>query len=81
MKFTRIAALLFVLISSLLAAPNAEGVASTEYSLDHGSTWKTGNVLFLCGGTRTLLFRSTDVAGNVEKRQSITVSTPLCGGP
>jgi hypothetical protein len=65
----------------LSAFDNLSGVANTEYSLDHGSTWKAGNVLFLCGGTRTLLFRSTDVAGNVEKRQSITVSTPLCGGP
>jgi hypothetical protein len=65
----------------LSAFDNLSGVAHTEYSLDQGSTWKTGNVVFLCGGTRTLLFRSTDVAGNVEKRQSITVSTPSCGGP
>ncbi len=81
---TRLHKILGVTISlelDLSASDNVSGVASTEYSLDHGSTWKTGNVLFLCGGTRTLLFRSTDVAGNVERRQSITVSTPLCGGP
>ncbi len=81
---TRLHKILGVTISlevDLSAFDNVSGVASTEYSLDHGSTWKTGNVLFLCGGTRTLLFRSTDVAGNVERRQSITVSTPLCVGP
>jgi len=65
----------------LNASDNLSGVAKTEYSLDHGATWKTGNVLFLCGGTHTILFRSTDVAGNVEKQKSITLSTPLCGGP
>jgi hypothetical protein len=65
----------------LNAFDNLSGVAKTEYSLDHGSTWKTGNVLFLCGGTHTILFHSTDVAGNVEKQKSITLSTPLCGGP
>jgi hypothetical protein len=63
----------------LNAFDNLSGVAATEYSLDHAATWTTGKVLFLCGGTRTILFRSTDVAGNVEKRQSITLSTPLCG--
>jgi hypothetical protein len=53
------------------------GVATTESSLD-GTTWKFGKVVFLCGGTHTLLFRSTDVAGNVEKPKSITVSAPSC---
>jgi hypothetical protein len=57
---------------------NLSGVAATEYSLDHGATWTRGNILFLCGGTRRLLFRSTDVAGNVEKQKSITVSAPSC---
>ena len=60
---------------------NLSGVLKTEYSLDGGSIWITGNVIFLCGGTRTILYRSTDLAGNVEKQKSITLSTPLCGGP
>jgi hypothetical protein len=60
------------------AFDNLSGVATTEYSLDHGATWRIGKVVFLCGGIRTLQFRSTDVAGNVEKRQSITVGTPSC---
>jgi hypothetical protein len=62
----------------LKAFDNLSGVAKTEYSLDHGSTWKTGNAFFLCGGTYTMLYRSTDVAGNVEKRQSITINAPAC---
>jgi hypothetical protein len=60
------------------AFDNLSGVAKTEYSLNRGATWNTGNVLFLCGGTRTILFRSADVAGNVERRRSISVSAPLC---
>jgi hypothetical protein len=63
----------------LHAFDNLSGVAITKYSLDHGSTWITGNVLFLCGGNRTVLYRSTDVAGNVERTKSITLSTPPCG--
>jgi hypothetical protein len=66
---------------TLNAFDNLSGVATTEYSLDHGASWRIGKIVFLCGGTRTLLFRSTDVAGNVEKQRSITLSTPLCGGP
>lgn len=65
----------------LNAFDNLSGVAATEYSLNHGSTWITGKVLFLCGGSRTVLYRSTDVAGNVEKHKSVTLNTPLCGGP
>jgi hypothetical protein len=79
---TRPHIILGVLISlevDLNAFDNLSGVAATEYSFDHGATWTIGNRLFRCGGTSTFLFRSIDVAGNVEKRQSITVSTPLCG--
>lgn len=65
----------------LNASDNLSGVSKTEYSLDQGSTWKIGNVVFLCGGSRTMLFRSTDVAGNMEKNRSIFLTTPLCGGP
>ena len=61
----------------LKAVDNVSGVAETEYSLN-GSTWKTGNAFFLCGGTYTMLYRSTDVAGNVEKRKSITINAPSC---
>jgi hypothetical protein len=62
-------------VVSFAASDNLSGVASTEYSLDNGSHWKTGNALALNeSGTYTILFRSTDVAGNVEKRNSIKLN-------
>lgn len=66
---------------SFSATDNLSGVAETDYSLNHGATWNAGSSVFLCGGTYTVLFRSTDVAGNVEKNQSIIVSAPVCLEP
>jgi hypothetical protein len=60
------------------ASDNLSGVARTEYSLDNGSHWKTGTTLDLNeSGTYTILFRSTDVAGNVEKRNSIKLNVDV----
>jgi len=59
----------------LMATDNLSGVAQTEYSLDHGQTWKTGTSFVPPPlGTLRILFRSIDVAGNVESPKSITVT-------
>ena len=56
------------------ASDNLSGVARTEYRLDDG-TWTTGTHLDLTEiGVHTILFRSIDVAGNVEKRNSIQLN-------
>jgi photosystem II stability/assembly factor-like uncharacterized protein len=67
--------------ATLSAADVGEsGVASTEYSVD-GSVWVSGLTPppFLApadhsgDGTRTLWYRSTDLAGNIEPTQMLTV--------
>jgi hypothetical protein len=59
------------------ATDNLSGVARTEYRLD-GSPWTTGTSLVISeSGLHTILFRSIDVAGNVEKKNSITVNVKL----
>jgi hypothetical protein len=66
------------LVVLFAASDNLSGVARTEYSLDNGLHWKTGTTLVLNqDGVYTVLFRSIDVAGNVEKRNSITVNVNL----
>src|SRR5690349_752553 len=58
---------------SFTATDNVSGVARTEYRLD-GSPWIEGTTLiFTSGGLHTILFRSIDVAGNVEKTNSSTL--------
>jgi hypothetical protein len=49
------------------------GVASTEYSVD-GGPWKpyTGPFFVATFGPHTLLFRSTDAAGNVEATKTVS---------
>jgi hypothetical protein len=59
------------------ATDKLSGVAKTEYSLDHGSTWIVGTKLVLFDGTFTIRFRSTDVVGNVETPKSITLNVHL----
>ena len=62
-------------VVSLGASDNLSGVARTEYSFDNGSHWTTGTSIALNeSGTYTILFRSIDVAGNVEKRNSIQLN-------
>jgi hypothetical protein len=66
------------LVVLFAASDNLSGVARTEYSLDNGSHWKTGTTLVLNeSGMYTVLFRSIDVAGNIEKRNSIKVNVNL----
>ncbi len=49
------------------------GVASTHYSTDGGATWQpyTAPLSFPNDGNHSLLFRSTDSAGNVETAQTV----------
>jgi cytochrome c len=62
---------------SFVATDNLSGVARTEYKLD-GSPWIKGtSLVFTSGGLHTILFRSIDVAGNVEKTNSITLNVRL----
>lgn len=56
------------------------GSARTEYSRDGGQTWTEGDVVSYRvwkrgggSGVHTLLYRSTDAAGNVEETQSCEV--------
>ncbi|HEX8127542.1 MAG TPA: family 10 glycosylhydrolase [Pyrinomonadaceae bacterium] len=53
---------------TLDATDNCAGVAATEYSTDNGQTWQTYTGAFTISdeGTTTVLYRSTDRAGNTE---------------
>jgi uncharacterized lipoprotein YddW (UPF0748 family) len=61
---------------SLSAMDNCSGVAETEYSTDGGATWQpySGSFVVQNEGTTTILYRSTDVAGNAEASKSITLN-------
>lgn len=52
----------------------ASDVASTKYSTDGGTTWSdyTGSVSFASDGQYTVLFYSTDKAGNRQATQSVS---------
>jgi glucose/arabinose dehydrogenase/PKD repeat protein/type 1 glutamine amidotransferase len=60
---------------ALDATDATSGVALTEVKLDQGA-WKTYTdpVMVNGAGEHTVRFRSTDVAGNVEEEQSMTVT-------
>jgi hypothetical protein len=50
------------------------GVARTEYSTNGGASWAIGTSATISAqGATTLLYRSTDAAGNVEPAKSATV--------
>ncbi len=59
------------------------GIASTEYSLDNGTTWTpyTDPIVFDTVGEYTLLYRSTDNVGNTEADQSETLIIALAPTP
>lgn len=61
---------------SLSAIDNCSGVAATEYSTDGGATWQpySGSFVVENEGTTTILYRSTDQAGNAETAKSITLN-------
>jgi hypothetical protein len=58
---------------TLVATDAGSGVAATEYALD-GGTWTAYSAPFAVpeDGVHTLLFRATDIAGNVEAAQTRT---------
>lgn len=60
---------------ALDAADSCSGVAGTEYSTDGGANWQpyAGSFAISQEGTTTILYRSTDRAGNVETAQSLTI--------
>jgi hypothetical protein len=59
--------------------PDGSGVASTTYSLDDGATWNLYTAPFtLTGeGEHTVLYRSTDKAGNTEDVKTATLYIDL----
>ena len=57
----------------LIATDKGSGFAGTQYKLDDGA-WTSGTVIDVSGeGLHTLVYRSTDVAGNVEKDKTVKV--------
>jgi hypothetical protein len=61
------------------------GVASTQYSLDKGATWTKATTLTIAApsshandGSHTILYRSVDVAGNIERARSCAVKVDTC---
>ncbi len=71
---------------TLAATDNLTGVTNTEYSLDNGATWSPGTSVTILAssgdGTKTISYRSTDGAGNVEapKSTSVTIDTTAPAG-
>lgn len=64
---------------TLTATDDKTGVASTTYSLDNGTTWLDYSAPFtLTGeGEHTVLYRSTDKAGNTEDTKTATLYIDL----
>jgi uncharacterized lipoprotein YddW (UPF0748 family) len=60
---------------TLNASDDCTGVASTEYSRDGGGTWTpyAGTLTISDEGTTTILYRSTDRAGNAETPKTLVV--------
>jgi len=58
----------------LTASDEDSGIDYTEYSLDAGATWTQGTELTLSDeGLTTVLYRSADLAGNLEEAKSCEV--------
>jgi len=64
---------------ALSANDDSAGVLKTEYSLDNGATWRlyTAPFSFVQEGKNTVLYKSTDRAGNREeaKQRAINIDT------
>lgn len=62
---------------TLNASDEGSGVRDTLYSLDNGATWNiystTTPLILSDEGTATILYYSTDNAGNTEEQKSLTV--------
>jgi hypothetical protein len=68
---------------TLTATDNISGVATTQFRIN-GGPWTSGTVVGLyANGTYQIDYRSSDVAGNLEKTQTLSVTvviTPPCVG-
>jgi hypothetical protein len=65
-------------VVAFTASDNLSGVARTEYSLDNGAHWQPGTRFALTeDGLYKVLFRSIDVAGNIEKVNSIKLNVKI----
>lgn len=60
---------------SLAATDDCTGVRLTEYSIDNGATWQpfTEPLTISTEGSTTVLYRSSDRAGNVETAKGVTI--------
>lgn len=60
---------------TLTAEDDKSGVAGSEYSLDNGETWQPYESPFVIDqeGRTVVRYRSTDIAGNVEAAQALTL--------
>jgi pimeloyl-ACP methyl ester carboxylesterase len=58
-----------IVTTTLNSVDDNSGVLETEFSMDNGDTWQTyaNPLVFVQEGSTTLLYRSTDRAGNTEK--------------
>lgn len=61
---------------TLAANDNLSKVTDTQYSLDNGKTWNThnGEITISAEGKNTLLYRSSDLAGNMEQPKSLEIN-------
>ncbi|NOU73005.1 DNRLRE domain-containing protein, partial [Paenibacillus sp. LMG 31458] len=64
---------------TLAATDNLSRVATSEYSLDGGTTWHpyTNSLIFDRDGQHTLSYRSTDNAGNVEMQRTSVINIDM----
>ena len=66
---------------TITATDATSGVASTQYSLDGGTTWHTyGSPVTVGDAATTVSYRSTDTAGNVGATGSIVVPAAVPSG-
>lgn len=62
-------------VITLSATDNLSGVASTHYSIDGGATTAYSTPITIqTAGSHTVTYHSTDMAGNVEQTDTITLS-------
>lgn len=61
---------------TLSSSDNLSGVENTEYSLDNGHSWSdyNGAITLFKEGDNTLLYRSSDAAGNTEQSKVLEVN-------
>jgi hypothetical protein len=63
-------------VAAIAASDGVSGVFRTEFSMDNGASWNSYStaITLSAEGTTTILYRSVDVAGNVEAAKTLTVN-------